>query len=62
VDNRTSLVLREEYKSDVSLEKAAAHFTEEFSRRPMRQLLSMVRRTARFLTEDYSSDDADFLP
>jgi hypothetical protein len=54
--------LREEYKSDVSLEKAAAHFTEEFSRRPMRQLLSMVRRTARFLTEDYSSDDADFLP
>jgi hypothetical protein len=54
--------LREEYKSDVSLEMAAAHFTEEFSRRPLRQLLSMVRRTARFLTEGDSRDEQDFLP
>jgi hypothetical protein len=40
--------LREEYKSDVSLETAATHFADEFSRRPLRQLLSMVRRTCAF--------------
>jgi hypothetical protein len=43
--------LREEFQSDVSLEMAAAHFTEQFSPRPLRQLLSMVRRTVRFLAD-----------
>jgi uncharacterized ParB-like nuclease family protein len=53
--------LREEYNSDVSLETAATHFADEFSRRPLRQLLSMVRRTLRFLSD--SGQDADeFLP
>jgi uncharacterized ParB-like nuclease family protein len=53
--------LREEYKSDVSLEAAAAHFTDEFSPRPLRQLLSMVRRTVRFLAEPDKKDDNENL-
>jgi hypothetical protein len=54
--------LREEYESDVSLEMAAAHFAEEFSARPLRQLLSMVRRTVRFLSEGDKTNEQDLLP
>ena len=36
--------LREENNSDVSIEEAAAHFTEEFSKRPLQQFfLQSVR-------------------
>ncbi len=43
--------LREEFKSDVSLETAATHFAEEYSQRPLHQLVQMVRRTVRFLKD-----------
>ncbi len=43
--------LREEYKDEVSLEAAATHFADEYSTRPLHQLVNMVRRTVRFLKD-----------
>ncbi len=48
--------LREEYHSDVSLERAATHFADEYSQRPLRQLVNVVKRTVRFL-KDFSENE-----
>lgn len=53
--------LREEYNAEVSLEKAATHFADAYSKRPLRQLLQMVRRTVRFLIDD-QEDPSDGAP
>ncbi len=39
--------LREEFKSEISLEDAARNFTEEFSRKPLRRMLTLFRKFAR---------------
>ncbi len=49
--------LREQYQSDISLEMAATHFAEEYSTRPLRQLVNVVRRTVRFLSEGEEPDE-----
>jgi hypothetical protein len=49
--------LREEFRSDVSLEEAATHFAGEFSKRPVRQLLNILRRTVRFLSDGEEPDE-----
>jgi hypothetical protein len=43
--------LREEFKSEISLQEAAAHFTEEYSRNPIRRMYTMFRKFARMVTE-----------
>ncbi len=48
--------LREEYHSDVSLETAATHFAGKYSRRPLRRLVNMVKRTVRFL-KDFNENE-----
>ncbi len=49
--------LREEYKSDVSLETAATHFADEYSKRPLRQLVNIVKKTVRFLKDFNESEE-----
>ncbi len=48
--------LREEYKKDVSLEEAAAHFADEFTANPLHQIINMIRRTVRFMADLDSSE------
>jgi hypothetical protein len=43
--------LREEFKSEVSLQDAASHFTEEFSKNPIRRMLTLFRKLARGMAE-----------
>jgi hypothetical protein len=43
--------LREEVKEEVSLEKAASHFAEEYSERPLHRILNIFRRVAHNLQE-----------
>ncbi|MDZ4159036.1 MAG: DUF4032 domain-containing protein, partial [Anaerolineaceae bacterium] len=44
--------LREENQQEVSLEAAAAHYTDEYSQRPLRRILHLVRKIAGFLAEE----------
>lgn len=45
--------LREEWKEEVSLEEAAAHFSEEFSPKPLRKLVNLIKSVARTVTDGF---------
>jgi hypothetical protein len=44
--------LREEFQAEVSLEEAAAHFTDEYSKKPFSRLINFLRRVTRMMEED----------
>jgi len=54
--------LREEVKEEVSLEKAASHFTDEFSERPLHRILNVFRRVAHSLQESLGDVPETDLP
>ncbi len=57
--------LREEIKSEVSLKDAAWHFTEEFSRKPLRKLWQLLRKVGRVMAsglEDASDLELGIMP
>lgn len=45
--------LREEWKAEVSLEEAASHFAEEYSQRPLRRLVNIIRSAARTVADGF---------
>ena len=45
--------LREEWKEEVTLEEAASHFTVEFSKKPLRRLINIIKTTARTVSEGF---------
>lgn len=45
--------LREEWQEDVSLEEAASHFAEEFSKKPLRRLINMLKSAARTVSDGF---------
>jgi len=57
--------LREEIKSDISYKDAAWHFTEEFSKKPLKKIWLLIRKVARAMAvsaEDASSLELGLLP
>jgi hypothetical protein len=45
--------LREEWKEEVSIEEAASHFAEEYSQRPLRRLINIIRSAARTVADGF---------
>ena len=45
--------LREEWQDEVSIEQAASHFAEEFSQRPLRKLVNIIRSAARTVADGF---------
>jgi hypothetical protein len=45
--------LREEWQAEVSIEQAASHFAEEFSQRPLRKLVNIIRSAARTVADGF---------
>lgn len=45
--------LRQEWQDEVSVEEAASHFAEEYSQRPLRRLVNIIRNVARSVTEGF---------
>ncbi len=57
--------LREEISADVSLKEAASHFTDEFSKNPLRKLWQLIRKVGRVMTgglEDASELELGVMP
>jgi hypothetical protein len=57
--------LREEIKSEVSLEDAASHFKEEFSQKPLRKLWQLLRKVGQVMAsglEDASDLELGIMP
>ncbi len=48
--------LREQYHGEVSLEDAATHFADAYSKNPLRRILNLIRRTARFIVEEQDQE------
>lgn len=48
--------LREEYQGEVSLQDAATHFADSYSKNPLRRILNLIRRTARFIVDEQDQD------
>ncbi len=45
--------LREAWNNEVSLQEAASHFAEEFSQRPLRRLINVIRSAARTVADGF---------
>ena len=45
--------LREEWQEEVSVEEAAEHFAEEYSPKPLRRLINVIKSAARTVTDGF---------
>jgi hypothetical protein len=45
--------LREEWKEEVTLEEAASHFAEEFSKKPLTRLINIIKSAARTVSDGF---------